>query len=487
MQVIKVGSENLFMVVNVEPKREIESPKKIKEMAARKCGEAPMQRERASPRLAQNTTKKLSPHFVYMQASPELTVFSNLSPPSQNEQNLDFNTYIKEWLDLENVMLWDYDKPILEGTSRDKSGNIIAIVGDECFQIDGFDKAACEQKEKCKVYKSSSGSSVCTEEQHLKYTYVSSNPSNPNTYKSLSRRTYTVIQSGKILDNDAFNTASQGNAELFFKIFKSESTKNIYVLFSSGVVFDVSTMSDKFATIITEILSYQDYNKIVIGGHSMGCMIALHFANAVFRNPDNRQFFFDKCIVLGSGPYRGYHYDDPLPNTKIFVSTFIKQREPPVLNVDGYFFRSSGDLSKHYDPVVFINTDDNALHFVEDVEKMAASLDSSLHMFQHYSSFLKKMLEENRDFNKVDGSKDITDAVINKLSQNVSHKMPTVVTAAATVAQPAPKPTTFMPNQLLLQLQKRKPATSAFGGNTKRKRKRGRKSLRRKRVTKSKA
>lgn len=82
-----------------------------------------------------------------MQASPDLTVFSNLSPPPQNQQHLDFNTYIKEWLDLENVMLWDYDKPILEGTSRDESGNIIAIAGDECFQIDGFDKAACEQSE----------------------------------------------------------------------------------------------------------------------------------------------------------------------------------------------------------------------------------------------------------------------------------------------------------------------------------------------------
>ena len=414
---------------------------------------------------------------------------SGVLPASHSEQNLDFNTYIKEWLDLENVMLWDYDKPILEGTSRDKSGKIIAIVGDECFQIDGFDKEECQQKttdkgEKCKVYKSSSGSSVCTEEKHLKYTYVSSNPSNANTYKSLSNRTYTVIQSGKILDNDAFNTAAQGNAELFFKIFKSESTKNIYLLFSSGVVFDVSTLSDKFASIITEILSYQDYNKIVIGGHSMGCMIALHFANAIYRNPDNRQFFFDKCIVLGSGPYKGYHYDDPLPNTKIFVSTFINKREPPVLNVDGYFVRSSGDLSKHYNPVVFINTDVNDVHFVEDVDKMAASLDSSLHMFQdYYAGFLKKMLEGNKDFNKVDGSKDITDTVINKLSQNVSRinaKVVPVATMQPTNVQP--KPTTFMPNQLLLQLQKRKTATSAFGGKTKRKRKRGRKSLRRKRV-----
>ena len=93
------------------------------------------------------------------------------------------------------------------------------------------------------------------------------------------------------------------------------------------------------------------------------------------------------------------------------------------------------------------------------------------------------MLEENKDFNKVNGSKDITDIVINKLSQNVSQQVPKVSPiAAAAVAQPAPKPTTFMPNQLLLQLQKRKPATFAFGGKTKRKRKRSRKSLRRKRV-----
>ena len=213
-------------------------------------------------------------------------------------------------------------------------------------------------------------------------------------------------------------------------------------------------------------------------------MIALHFANAIYRNPDNRQFFFEKCIVLGSGPYKGYHYDDPLPNTKIFVSTFINKREPPVLNVDGYFFRSSGDSSKHYNPVVFINTDVNALHFVEDVDKMAASLDGTLHMFQnYYSSFLKKMLEGNKDFNKVDGSKDITDTVINKLSQNVSQIIPKVVPVATTqTTNVSPKPTTFMPNQLLLQLQKRKTATTAFGGKTKRKRKRGRKSLRRKRT-----
>ena len=93
------------------------------------------------------------------------------------------------------------------------------------------------------------------------------------------------------------------------------------------------------------------------------------------------------------------------------------------------------------------------------------------------------MLERNKDFNKVDGSKDITDAVINKLSQNVSQPVMKVFpAAAAAVAQPTnvlPKPSTFMPNQLLQQLQKRKAANVAFGGKTKRKRKRGRKSLRR--------
>jgi len=412
------------------------------------------------------------------------TVFSNLSPSGpQSMPNLDFNTYIKEWLDLENIMLWEYDKPVLEGAMRDKNGNIVGIIGDECFQTTGFDKDACEQKitdngEKCKVYKSSSGSRICTEDQHLKYTYVSNNPSNPNTFKSLSKQKYTIIQSSKITDNAAFNTANQVGVELFFKIFKSESTNNIYLLFSSGVVFDVSTLSDKFTPIIAEILSYHDYDKLVIGGHSMGCMIALHFANAIYRNPDNRQFFVDKCVVLGSGPYKGYHYDDPLPNTKIFVSTFIKQREQHAfLNVDAYFVRPSGDSSKHYNPVIFINTDVNDLRFVEDVDKMDASLDSTLHMFQYYLGFFKKMLQENTDFNKIAGSKEMTDAVINKLPQNV-YKIPEVFDSAPFVP---PKQNPFMSNQLLRQLQQRKVA-SALGGKpvaTKRKRKRGRKSLRR--------
>ncbi len=418
------------------------------------------------------------------------TVLSNLSPTlmsptlTQSEPNLDFNTYIREWLDLENVMLWEYDKPILEGTMRDKNGNIVGIIGDECFQATGFDKDECEQKttkngEKCKVYKSSSGSSVCAEEQHLKYTYVSNNPSNPNTYKSLSKQKYTIIQSNKITDNAAFNTANQVGVELFFKIFKSESTNNIYVLFSSGVVFDVSTLSDKFPPIIAEILSYRDYDKLVIGGHSMGCMIALHFANAIYRNPDNKQFFVDKCVVLGSGPYKGYYYNDPLPNTKIFVSAFIKQREEAVLNIDGYFVRSSGDLSKHYNPVIIINTDVNNIRFVEDVDKMDASLDSTLHMFQYYLGFFKKMLQENTDFNKINGSKEITDAVINKLPQNVKQK---IITDVNTVPFVPPKQNPFMSNELLRKLQQRKEVSAAFGGKpiaTKRKRKRGRKSLRR--------
>ncbi len=416
------------------------------------------------------------------------TIFSSLSPSDPNSQpNLDFNTYIREWIDLENVMLWDYDKPILEGAVRDKNGNITDIEGDQCFQTTGFDKDACEQKttdkgQKCKVYKSSSGSRICTEEQNLKYTYVSSNPSNPNTYKSLSKQKYTIIQSSKITDNVAFNTANQVGVELFFKIFKSESTNNIYVLFSSGVVFDVITLSDNFIPIITEILSYRDYDRIIIGGHSMGCMIALHFANAIYRNPDNRQFFVDKCVVIGSGPYKGYHYDDPLPNTKIFVSTFVKQREQrTILNVDAYFVRPSGDSSKHYNPVIFINTDVNNIGFVDDVDKMDASLDSTLHMFQYYSGFFKKMLQESANFNKIDGSKEITDAMINKLPKDV-YKNPEVFDPVAFVP---PKQNPFMSNELLRKLQQRKTATSKYGGNptaTKRKRNRRRKSLRRKRT-----
>lgn len=421
-----------------------------------------------------------------METQSGSTVFSTL-PQGSSAQNRDFNVYIKEWIDLENVMLYDYDKPMLEGATRDKDGNIIGIVGDECFQTTGFDNDTCEQKttsngKKCKVYKTSSGAKACAEEQHLKYTYVSDNPSNPNIYKSLSKQKYTIIQSSKITDNAAFNTANQAGVELFFKIFKSESTNNIYVLFSSGVVFDVSTLSDRFTPIIAEILSYHDYDKIIIGGHSMGCMIALHFANAIYRNPENRQFFLDKCIVIGSGPYKGYHYDDPLPNAKIFVSTLVKQREQAaVLNIDGYFVRSSGDLSKHYNPVVFINTDANNIGFVEDVDKMDNSLDSTLHMFPYYSGFLKKMLQGNTDFNKVDGSKEITDAVINKLPQNVSKKIPAVFQADETTPPVfVPRPNPFMSNELMQKLKQRKAVSATLGGKSTRTK---RKSVNRRRKT----
>lgn len=364
--------------------------------------------------------------------------------PNIPTPSLDFNMYIKEWLDLQKHMMMDYDYTTVDGAIRNKYGNIISIKDDECFTEVGLSK-----NEDCTKRKSKNGpcilrkghknhNDLCAEERHIKGLNISRDPSKPNNFISSDKTDYTIMDSVKIVNNSQFNAKISNtrkriddNIEMFYRIFKSGVSKNIYILFSSGLVIDVRIFANELYDLLEKINLYSDYNRIVIGGHSMGCMIALQFANIIYK--DNKHFFEDKCAVLGSGPYKGYFYDDPLPNTKIFVSgvTFPPfEKAETKIAIDGYLYKSVDSDNrdeKHYSPVIVLNKtfkdddDDDGKEFNYSLLQTVKGLKfvnnnsvlESLHDFtQNYDIFFKNF---KTDFNTVNGDLDVSISIIDKL------------------------------------------------------------------------
>lgn len=226
---------------------------------------------------------------------------------------LDFKTYISEWLDIQNIMFYKYYKTRLISSVRDEHGKIIDVIDDdECFKIKQM--GTCESNEMC-YWHNGSQNGVCVNKTN-KSDYLPSKPSDPpNIFTNLtSNNSYEIIYAREIGGGEIEEIQSSGSSgfrigydTLFYKIFKSQQTQNIYVLFSAGYIINVNkpTINLILNLLITKLRGYTE--KIVIAGHSMGCMMALHLASLFFEK--HPRHFQDKCVVLGSGPYNGVSFN----------------------------------------------------------------------------------------------------------------------------------------------------------------------------------
>jgi|688.fasta_scaffold293765_2 hypothetical protein len=311
---------------------------------------------------------------------------------------LDFKTYISEWLDIQNIMSYEYDKPKLISSVRDKHGKIIDVIDDECFKIKKISK--CEENEMC-YWHNGSQNNVCVNKTNIS-DYLPSDP--PNIFTNLtSNNSYEIIYAQQIDDEEIESLDSRKiNNTVFYKIFKSQQTQNIYVLFSTGHTINVNKppINEALNLLIDKLMGYTE--KIVIAGHSMGCMMALHLASLFFIN--NPIHFQEKCVVLGSGPYKGYHSTVVLPNTKIFVCVSISS----ILCIDEFFYKGKYD---NYVPVIFIDKNANKIFTDNDYNNQQIYGISSLHDFKNYKDVLTKLLE-TPDFNSIIESLDSTNQFI---------------------------------------------------------------------------
>ena len=362
--------------------------------------------------------------YYTMSTSADLDPSKSKVSGSNTSSSLDFNVYIKEWLDLEKYMLLDYNYTIVEGAERDEYRRITSIKDDSCFVGPGTEnKKNCQPPCKLRKQHWHDDNMICAEERHLKSLNKSDDPGKPNIFTSADQTQYTILDSAEMI-KDFFSKNKQ--VKVFYRILKSGTSGNIYILFSSYGTIDVRELTNELSAVVDKIFSYNNFSRIVICGHSMGCMIGLHFAKAIYNK--NNKFFENKCAVIGTGPYKGYYYDDPLPNTKIFVYGIISSNDENRgrLAVDGFLYESphfsnkKDGLEKHYKPVIIIIKkidDENSYELLNTVEDLRFhnnnDLLESLHDFtENYYDFFKNF---KTDFNTVGGDLNITNAVIDKL------------------------------------------------------------------------
>ena len=98
-------------------------------------------------------------------------------------------------------------------------------------------------------------------------------------------------------------------------------------MWNCGKSFDVSRLyKEAYETKLGAILTYLKtltsegtLKKIILCGHSMGCVTASIFGYYIFRNDKN--YFNNKCIIIGSGPFRWLDTDTDKELYKEFTTS----------------------------------------------------------------------------------------------------------------------------------------------------------------------
>ena len=227
--------------------------------------------------------------------------------------------------------LCPYDKIKITGSERDNRGEIINIKDDECFNIKNI--AECDKNEKCQSY-TSKKTKICISKTNLS-NYLPSTSAIPNIFIPIGSNNRYEIIDAEIIDAEIID-AEIITKSIFYKIFKSNNTEIVYILFPTGntsINLNTPEINIKLENLINKIMNFK---KIVIAGHSMGCMMALHFASILYQK--NMTLFQEKCVVLGTGPYKGYQSSYVLPNTKIFVLVYAYENS---LYVDEFLYEGN--------------------------------------------------------------------------------------------------------------------------------------------------
>ena len=219
----------------------------------------------------------------------------------KNQISEEFIPYIKKWVSIENIVCRHGNNSPLDlkndhghrsfiddsNWQRDKDNNII----DDCEKIVKYED--CLKKDGCKNYKSSRGNR-CINKLRIKY-FEGSELAQKITGKfgDVFKIYYTI----------PFN-----NTEIGITIYCHILVNNndVYILFNCGKVFNAeelykSKLIDYLDKLYKNILSY-DFDKIVLCGHSMGCVLASRLGHLIYEKDIN--YFNDKCLIIGSAPFK---------------------------------------------------------------------------------------------------------------------------------------------------------------------------------------
>jgi hypothetical protein len=234
------------------------------------------------------------------------------------------NNFLEKWVDIENLILWDYHQEFLEDF----------IGTDFCTEIP---LKECETNVDCTTYKNAK----CVNKSRKKNldTGVTVSDKQKNEYTFLDYIHYEYDP----LDPDGSIKREQDSGFLLMRrvtirifkcyIFQQKTTKDIFLLFSIGNIYSniytnefVQQFINLVMTSINEKYLQNDaYENIILCGHSQGCVIAQFIGLSIMKQ--HPTIFVDKCWIIGSGPFHWINREDvPLFesfSTKIAIFVLI--------------------------------------------------------------------------------------------------------------------------------------------------------------------
>ena len=201
--------------------------------------------------------------------------------------------------------------------------------------------------------------------------------------------TYSINETQKIDMNINKNNIITEN-EVYYYVITSKKTNNIYILFNSNIIFNISenkNITDFLKTLIDKInnASLNEEEKIILCGHSSGCSLALYTGWLIHNQ--NNELFKSKILITGCGPFKINEYGEEfynLDNVQIFTNSVI---DYSVLD------RENG-LIDH--SLTYINKDCNIINDKNEIkmndQKIINDLYNDNHDYETYYKCLKKYL-----------------------------------------------------------------------------------------------
>lgn len=328
------------------------------------------------------------------------------------------DSYIKEWLALENIVLGKFQRSYLTPVSDDNCSKHIFI--------------QCKNEKGCQTYrKSGSNKDICVTETRIKRFAEESSPEIVGKNEKLYRLVYTVKYDG--------DTGTFVPAEIYYYILLSP-TNDIYILFPAGSVFkkdqltdnpDLKTFLQKLVnTIFAEKLG--DGNKVIICGHSMGCVLSLY--TGIMIKEQNEVFFNSNIIIIGSAPHKhsdNTHNFSNLKNVIIFVFCTISSDNN--YEYDCYADKGIDDLA-NYTPFTYFTSDEKYQDTIFDYKNAKLITDTTvkyqpikapwicdyLHSWDNYFPILNKIYPIKSD-EKNNGGRSIKRKARRKRRQTIKH------------------------------------------------------------------
>jgi hypothetical protein len=255
---------------------------------------------------------------------------------------MEFTNLIQEWLSLQNIVSnKNFNQSFLKPLNKDEF--------DLCNDNEGNIKIDCNERNenKCSIYKSYSTfkESCVSKDRISKY-------EKDTIIFGKNKGQYRIIETQKII-----YIIENVEVEIYYYILLSQETNNYYILFSTGYVLnkqinEIEEIVSFLQTLIKYIINIESTAKIIICGHSFGCILSLY--TGYLLNSQYPELFVSRCIIFGSGPFKFINKEifafSKLENVKIFIlGRIIDERE---ILLDCYSNLGPGNYI--YEPITYI-------------------------------------------------------------------------------------------------------------------------------------